>query len=356
VQKQALALVEQGHKLYQIAGKLPNFCDIYESFMVCSHLDQYIESIKVLASKVDVFHAHNEPSWFVHAVKEHCDVPVILDVHDSYLARITPGEEDRLKSEGKQASRVITEERNNFQLADGLVFPGDRFGALVKSEYKLDQPSITLPSYLPRKLFKYDTREWLGGLVYEGRVDIKEDIEKGNNYGFRYADYEEFAVKAQELGIDFHLYVTRKDDKFISVYDDISYVHKPKAFDQLLKSIGRHDWGLVGNLTYTPEWDIAFPNKMFEYIATCLPIVVMKAAACAEFVLEHDIGIVVDSMEELRDRWSEHERCRKNLMVKRQEFAMDTHINKLEELYTSVTNKARYDSHTSNLVHCEAAA
>jgi hypothetical protein len=33
--------------------------------------------------------------------------------------------------------RETSEERNNFQLADGLVFPGDEFRELVTGEFKL---------------------------------------------------------------------------------------------------------------------------------------------------------------------------------------------------------------------------
>jgi len=338
VQKETLALVEKRHKIFQIAGKIPGYAEAYESFMVCNNLDQYIESIKLLAPRVDIFHAHNEPSWFVNIIKEHCDVPVIMDVHDSYLARITPDEEDNLRSEGKKVNRIITEERNNFQLADGLVFPGKKFGDLVRSEFKLRQPSIVLPSYIPRKLYKYDTHEWLGGITYEGRVDLSEETEKGNNYGFRYAVYEDFAEKLKATGRQFHLYVTRRDDKFKKVFEDTAFVHEPKAFDQLIKCLGRHDWGLVGNSDYTPEWDIAFPNKLFDYIAACTPIVVMNASASAEFVLEHDIGIVVKDVRELTERWQEHERCRANLMIKRQQFTMDNHIHSLECLYEKVLN------------------
>jgi glycosyltransferase involved in cell wall biosynthesis len=339
VQKMALVLVEKRHKLYHVAGKVPNYAEAYESFMVCSDLDQYIQSIKLLAKEVDIFHAHNEPSWFVNIIKEHCDTPVILDVHDSYLARITPEEEDRMKAEGKKVSRIITEERNNFQLADGLVFPGERFGNLIKKEFYLQQPSITLPSYLPRKLFKYDGREWLGGLVYEGRVDLKKETEKGNNHGFRYAVYEDLAKETKRINMDFHLYVTRQDKPFMDVYDELSFVHAPRSFDQLIKSISRHDWGLVGNLEYTPEWDIAFPNKLFDYMAACVPVVAINAGAVGEFLLKNDIGIVVKSIEELANRWPEHERCRKNLMKLRQKFSMDAHIHELEELYDGVIGR-----------------
>lgn len=339
VQKMALALVEKRHKVYHVAGKMPSYVENYESFMLCTHLDQYIEGIKLLADKVDIFHAHNEPSWFVNMIKEHCNVPVILDVHDSYLARMTSEEEDYLKSQGKDVYRVLTEERNNFQLADGLVFPGEKFGNMIRSEFKLNQPYLILPSYLPRKLYKYDTYEWLGGIVYEGRVDLTEENEKDNNHGFRYANYERFAQKAHEQGIDFHIYANRKDEKFLNTYKDIAYVHEPKPFDKLLKSIGKHDWGLVGNLDYTPEWNVAFPNKLFDYIGACVPIVAMKADSVAKFITEHDIGIEVESMEELRDRWHEHTRCRKNLMRIRQELSMDAHIDKLEKLYETVISK-----------------
>lgn len=338
VQKEALALIEKRHKIYHVAGKIPSYAEVYESFMLCTDLDQYIESIKLLSKEVDVFHAHNEPSWFVNIIKEHSGVPVILDVHDSYLARITPDEEEALKKQGEKPARILTEERNNFQLADGLVFPGEKFGNLVRKEFNLQQPSLILPSYLPRKLYKYDGREWLGGLLYEGRVDLKAET-TGRLHGFRYADYENLARKTHEIGIDLHFYVTRKDKPFMDVYDDISYVHEPRTFDQLLKSISRHDWGLVGNLEYTPDWDIAFPNKLFDYIAACVPVVAINAAAVAEFLLKHDIGIVVESMEELAKRWNEHERCRKNLMKLRQNFTMDAHIHELEELYRGVIGR-----------------
>jgi len=335
----ALPLLEKGYQVHLIANKKPQFHEQYKTFCQYGDLGQLIESIKVYSKIADVFHAHNEPSWFVTIVKENTNVPVILDVHDSFLARMTSEEEDAARDKGEETYRVITDERNNFQLADALVFPSDSLKKLVTEEFNLSQPTITLPSYLPKRLYRYDCREWLGGLVYEGRVDLGKDIEK--NYkqrGFKYCDYEELAKQAFSLGIDFHLRTTREDADFVNTYSEIAFVHKPAPISELIKHLTKHDWGLVGNLDHTPEWEIAFPNKLFEYIAASVPVVSINAKECSEFVKKHDLGIEVESLEELRDRWPQHRSFRGKLIKKRQQFTMENNIKPLEELYASFTN------------------
>jgi glycosyltransferase involved in cell wall biosynthesis len=87
----------------------------------------------------------------------------------------------------------------------------------------------------------------------------------------------------------------------------------------------------------TGVWsETAFPNKLFEYIAASVPVVVMNATDCATFVKEHGVGIVVNSVQELADRWSEHTEVRKNLIKVRQRFAMENYIGSLEDLYAEV--------------------
>jgi glycosyltransferase involved in cell wall biosynthesis len=128
----------------------------------------------------------------------------------------------------------------------------------------------------------------------------------------------------------------REDEKFISIYKDIAFLHEPDIFPDLLAHLTRHDWGLVGNLHYSREWEVAFPNKLFEYIGACVPIVSINAKECSKFIEEYDIGITVKSMEELADRWREHRRCRNNLIKLRSKFFMEEHIQDLENLYQEV--------------------
>jgi len=335
VHKQAIPLIESGrHEVHLVAHRLTSFADAYSTFGHWLEIGQLHNLIKLHAKDTDIFHVHNEPSWFVTLIKETCDVPVVLDVHDSFLARVTPEEAEEKRSKGQEVVRITAEERNNFQLADALVFPGRNFGELVSREFNLTQPSIVLPSYMPRRMYRYNSQDWLGGLVYEGKVQI--NTEDKASYGFRYCNYEALAKKCHEIGMDFHLYGGRDDKEFKGVYENIAFIHKPMVFDELVKSIARHDWGLVGNIVPTAEWDVAMPNKMFEYIAAGVPVVVINAKECGEFVREHGVGIEVGSLEELALRWKEHTEIRKNLLKVRAKFSMENNIKSLEELYASL--------------------
>lgn len=338
VTKQAIPLVSNGHRLHIIANRVPSYSQVYKTVTVCEDAGQFSDAIKLYAPIADVFHCHNEPSWFVTAVKEITGKPVVLDVHDSFLGRVTPEEEEKRLDDGEtRRIRVQTEERNNFQLADALVFPSEPFGRMIVDEYRIDTPSMTLPSYLPESLYVYNTKEHWGGLVYEGRVDLKEEIAKDHRmFGFKYCDYEDMAKECHRVGIDFHIMSGRRDEAIRKVYGETAFIHDPYAYDVLLNKISRHDWGLVGNIFSTSEWDVALPNKLFEYIAACVPVVVINAKESARFVEKYGIGIVVNNIEELASRWSEHRECRRRLVSLRKRFTMENHIGGLEALYVQL--------------------
>ena len=173
--------------------------------------------------------------------------------------------------------------------------------------------------------------------MYEGRVDLKSDVDKSaRSKGFTYCDYENLAIQANEVGIDLHFYTTSSSKEFKAIYENISFLHEGRVMPKLLKALTRHDWGLVGNLHKTSEWDVAFPNKMFDYIAAGVPIVAINAPQCAKFVTDHGIGIEVKNLFELAERWTEHRECRKNLIEKRIDLSMETHIVRLEKLYERI--------------------
>jgi glycosyltransferase involved in cell wall biosynthesis len=333
--KMAIPLIERGHNVHLISFKVSTFWEQYKTFSLCADVEQAIEAMRlfVRSGNVDLFHCHNEPSWFVTAIKEITDeIPVLLDVHDSYLARSSEEEALAVRDKGEIHIRETTEERNNFQLADGLVFPGDAFRSLVSGEFKLDQPALTLPSYVPRRFFNYKARDWHGGLCYEGKVNLPKET-KGAHTGFAYCEYTDLAKRTHDMGMDFHLYSGREDKKFLAHYSDIAYLHRAQNYEDLMASLSRHDWGLVGNIQPTREWKLAMPNKLFEYMAASVPVAVMNADDCASFVKDQGVGIVVDTPEELGERWAEHRESRKRLIKTRQDWTMNAHIHKLEGFY-----------------------
>ena len=339
--KEALPLLERGHDVHLIVNKVTQGAERMKS--VCSYqdTDQFYNALK-LHKDADIFHAHNEPAWFVTMVKDiFPDIPVVLDIHDSHLLRKTQEEQDEEFRTNNQSFRIGIDERNNFQLADGLIYVCEPMKRIVGGEFKLDQPSIILPSYVPRGFYRIDFNEWIGGLVYEGRIDTPDELPGKWSSFFRYSDYLDLGRKCKEIGMDFHIYTPRENEKVRAQYGPVSILHEPLNVDKLIKALGRHDWGLVGNIRPHNEWKNALPNKLFEYMAACVPIVSMHAEESSRIVDEYGVGISVGSVEELRDRWKEHRACRAKVIRHRMRFAMENHIHELEQLYERVIEAHR---------------
>jgi len=339
--KEALPLIERGHEVHLIVNKITQGSERFHSVFVYQDTDQLYAAIK-MHKDADVFHAHNEPSWFVTMIKDvNQHTPVILDIHDSHLLRKTPEEQQAEKQDNPQAFRIAIDERNNFQLADGLIYVCEPMKRIVGEEFALKQPSIVLPSYVPRGFYRIDFDDWVGGLVYEGRIDIPDELPGKWQAFFRYSDYLDFGRKCKEIGMDFHIYSPRENEKVREQYGRVAIMHDPEKFDRLIKKLGRHDWGLVGNLRPHTEWKNALPNKLFEYMAGCVPIVSMHAEESSRIVDEFGVGITVQSPEELATRWREHRDCRANLIKHRFHFAMENHIHHVESLYKQVLEASR---------------
>jgi hypothetical protein len=339
--KQAIPLLERGHEVHLITNKLAQGFERCTSVSVYNDTDQLYEAIKLHSSHADVFHAHNEPAWFVTLVKDvNQKTPVVLDIHDSHLLRKTSEEDDLEQQKNPESFRIGIDERNNFQLADGLVYVCEPMKRIVGGEFDLKQPSVVLPSYVPRGYYRIDFDRWVGGLVYEGRIDVNDELPKKWASFFRYSDYLELGRKCREIGIDFHIYTPRENEDVRKRYSEVAIMHEPQKYDRLIKVIGGHDWGLVGNIRPHTEWKNALPNKLFEYLAGCTPVVSINAEESSKVIDEFKVGITVSSLEEMAERWGEQRECRKNVIKHRFQFAMENHIHKVEGLYKEVMDAA----------------
>src|SRR5688572_30070623 len=88
--KMNLPLIHKGHEVHLAAKKLVPYAVNYKTNAIGQDFNQMREVFKLYEPHVDFCHAHNEPSWYVTLWKEVSDKPIILDVHDSCLARLTP--------------------------------------------------------------------------------------------------------------------------------------------------------------------------------------------------------------------------------------------------------------------------
>ena len=316
--------------MHLITERVSQFTDwAFKTITVYPSLNHLYDSIKMFPD-ADLFHVHNEPSFFVTTVKETFpNKPVILDVHDTMLSRRTKDE-----SLNPRQFRISVDERNNFRLADGLVYVCDPHQKMVNEEYEIKVPNIVLYSAVPLGFYRIDFKKWWGGMVYEGRIDLPGTLNEGEEWDFfEYANYTHLAKEAKENDIPFHIYTPRKNEKIREAYNELCFMHEPLSFDQLIKTIGLHDWGVVGNTKAHPQWEIAMPNKMFEHLGGCLPTVAFNASECSKFLEETGFGITCKDIPELKERWDEQFKCRENIIKKRNQYCMEAYIDKLDGLY-----------------------
>ncbi len=336
--KFALALLEKGYEVYWLCnyrmpghvsfhifnginvyqlgelGEVPNSKNVYYSFK---------RQVEMLAKVVDVFHWYNEPDWGVAQIKAVTDKPVLYDIHDLRSDREFIERDDE-NDAFKLADAILTQSPDYDEIArkkrpdldkDGLI--GHCLPAVNRSLYPaLDEYRVALGT------------KALGGIVYEGGVAT--GIGGGNELQFRW--WLPFMQKICQDHILMSLHPSSNAD--YSLYRQAGVrVCEMMPYKEMLANLPMYDWGLVGNAVRHPAFDKAMPNKLFEYMAAGLPVIVHDAKQVSEFVKDEGIGVTVDRAEDVKKVFPHALKYRENVMKARQHYCMDVEVKKLEKLY-----------------------
>ena len=316
--KEAVALISKGYEVHLVGFHKPNACEEdFASFSLCQNNRQLLDTLR-LHKDADLFHVHTEPYHLVMAIREAgITKPIILDMHDSMEWRTD------------DPAKHVGEERLAISMSDGLVFPSKMCRDITNPSL----PHCILPPYVNERFYKLLDHLRLGGIALNGKADPPKE------YDFMdYCKYEKLAKELKEAQIPFHIYTVWQNTEHLKFYEAISLPKPTLPYNSLLKSLGHHDWGLCGNLGQFKEWDVAMPNKLFEYLAAGIPVIAMNCKSVEEFVQEHQVGICVKSVQEIKDRWDERFKCQANVFKTRQKFTMENNISILEKLYAEVLN------------------
>jgi len=318
--KQALALRPRGFKINGIGFKRPQFFENLDLFVRCAHNKHLDNAVKLLEPHTDVWYVHTEPYNLVWKIREHSKKPILLDMHDSMQWR-TPNKH----------GWTSAEERATMPLVDGFVVPSQKCKQLTP----VNKPMIVLPPYVNEQFYQYHCLQWLGGLVYEGRAD-----KRSQKSFMDYCKYHDLAKKCLSLNLPFYLYSCWNDEAHIAEYKN-ALTMPTESYQPLLKKLSSHDWGLCGNIGKHREWNLAMPNKLFEYMAAGIPIVAMNASEVSKFIKKYKVGITVKSIEELMERWDEREECQSNVLKIRHKFTMENNIGPLAALLRDLLHRAK---------------
>jgi len=221
-----------------------------------------------------------------------------------------------------------SEERVALDMVDGTVYPSEDCRKITMARYPFlgSKPNTVLWPFVNEQFLLYHSSDYTGGVVYEGRAD-----ERGKERIWDYCKYHDLAHDFKEVGIPFWIYTGWRSNAHVKEYAE-AFTHPSLEYPKIFPAMGCHDWGLCGNKAVFTEWNLAMPNKLFEYIASGIPVVAMNAKNAGKFVEKEGFGINVSNVQELKDRWDERGPCQKNVLLRRSEFTMEKNIHVVENV------------------------
>lgn len=279
-------------------------------------------AIKFVDSQVDCYIAYNEPNWFVTQTKKSTKKPVIWDLHDLTSERdFVVREDERL--EFLNADAIITQGPGYQQVAEGLRPDLKDTGKIVSVLSAVPRsfwPDVNAP------LLQHGATK-MGGLVYEGGIASGA----GGATEFRYRWWQPVMAELISNNIPVSIHVATGGPYEAYAKAGVR-VCQPMPYKTLLQNLTIYDWGLVGNAVHHPAFDKAWPNKLFEYIAAGVPVMVYDAKQAAEFVIDMGIGVRVDSVQDMIKAYPTADRYLENVLRVREKFCMENEVKKLEPL------------------------
>jgi hypothetical protein len=320
--KQAIALMNHGATVELLATGSTYGEFFYHASHRFSDANQLRETVK--NSVADLFHVHNEPDWFVSAIREVTDKPIVFDVHD--LASLRSGK------------APTEQEVSAFRDADAIVHNSEAAKAAAEKWHGNGKPNIVFYPYV-NKLFigtalrdvSWNSICYEGGLSGNPTLSLRDGAVVPN---YRKWDGIVDEVSKQGYHIDFYPAFS---------FDHRAYplgpctIHEPLSYPALMSALRPHGFGLVGAPVDSPLVQTAMPNKLFEYISQGVVPIIINAAEASRFCAENgDIGIDIDGFDYLDIRLSSGERKRKRILDIRKTLAAENHISRLIGLYREV--------------------
>jgi len=319
--KEGLALMNAGVPINFFARKIANREMEPHLSSVTKYDSKETFATKLQGMDMNLIHVHNEPDWLVHRAKSvRPEIPLVYDCHDLNCVRTGKAKPDEILA---------------MKVADAYIFPSEACRDIASKYHDIpkEKPQEVVYSMCLESMFIDGEMPRTGGIAYEGRlIAIPGAVSEEQRDLLSYADYRPISVALARARIPFTVYSSDNRHMYEYMVAGAVYISK-LPYNLLLRELTRHDWGLVGCAKPCKQWDATIPNKLFEYMAAGIPVIVLNAAECGKFVEKHGIGVVVDRIKDVPKIYGEHEKYRKRVMEVRHDFTMESQVPKIKEVY-----------------------
>jgi len=300
-----------------------------DSTRLGKELERLLEDLSI-----DLIHSQNAPDTLTRVATEVADeIPVVHENQDMISLRRTP-----YTPEGNLDEQLVDERIANqmcdarIHVSQGLLdYIGAKYGPKKEIVFHNYVSRSLVPPSCKRKLSDIDRRIHI---VYEGTLSSFP----GDHY-----DLKEIFKDIAGHGYHVHIYDSHSNQDYArlaNTHDSIHY-HGHKDPRELPYEITQYHYGWAGfNATKNREHlDVALPNKLFEYLASGLPVLSFPHKAQKEFLEAEGLGLVFEDLNELDDKIKEQatvQQVRGNVLRKRFGFTMESNIDRVLNLYGSL--------------------
>jgi len=315
--------------------------ELFDEFVILDR-ENLERSIHELTERYepDIIHSHNAPDFLtVSAVNAVDDTPVVHGTHDPLNMRkmgyYADDDEERIRE-------YAEEEKMANERSDGRIYVTEGVRDYMQKRYGSNPgPNLVFHNYVSSDMIPTEFARKLSDedgeihIVYAGTITSQI---KGHHY-----DLREIFREIAERGFHIHIFAAREDDAYRRLAEENKLIHYHGHLDQraLMQELTRYDYGWAGfnDAMNKEHLDITLPNKAFDYIACGLPILTLPHKALSEFVEEHQVGVVIDELDEMKGRLVEARALRENVLKKRYEFTIEKNISRLIGFYANLITR-----------------
>lgn len=262
---------------------------------------------------------------------------IVLDARD--FDSLSPGQ---VVDEGRPVVRdfVTFDELFSFRVAEAVVHVGERCQEISGYiHHPPDHQAVIYSAVTRAELPDLPDPSTRRGVVYAG------GLEDAGSQSYR--DWgRAFSVfgKAWDLHAYPGLCGSELEDVRLGYQLRGVTVHDPVPDVDLLKTLTRFRWALVGFDLPFALGDVAAPNKLFEAVAAGCPVLAHNCNQAAELVKKWGIGLVARDPQHLvaqvaglsEEAWLT---MAQRVSVLREAWTMETQLNRLVSLYKKVCNR-----------------
>ena len=239
-------------------SKMPEAYCKQNAFYSFDSLLEFVDS-----SDFDIVHCSNEPDVLANLLL-HCNKPVVADTHDLMTTRIM---------ESSFETYYLEYAANKF--AAGNIYVGTSYRDLQIQRYGVSPertffiPNLPLESQIPANIQKKPKLSASDGelhLVYEGGMSTKRT---DNRF------MEDIWRKIVEARVHVHYYSQQEIEYCKALEKTSPYFHYEGNLSSLalIVEMTQYDAGLMLLNSIDQNAMMAYPNKLYEYLAAGLPVI-----------------------------------------------------------------------------------